>query len=61
MLPLVDEMLKFRKKICEDVNAMFDQNWSVELSGAWKLEHESQKQAVDVSPVKLEEGAQNEV
>lgn len=61
LLPLVDEMLKFRKKICEDVNAMFDQNWSVELSGAWKLEQESQKQAVDESPVELEEGAQNEV
>lgn len=43
LLPLVDEMLKFREKICEDVHKMFpDQNWSVELSSAWKLENESQ-------------------
>lgn len=47
LLPLVDEMLKFRQKICNDVNAMFGENWSVELSGAWKLEQESQKQAVE--------------
>lgn len=47
LLPLVDEMLKFRKIICDEVNAMFDQNWSVELSGAWKLEQESQRSAVD--------------
>lgn len=61
LLPLVDEMLKFRKKICEEVNAMFDQNWSVELSGAWKLEQESQKQAVDETPVELEEGEEDDV
>lgn len=61
LLPLVDEMLKFRKKICEEVNAMFDQNWSVELSGAWKLEQESQKQAVEDTPVELEEGEEDDV
>ena len=61
LLPLVDEMLKFRKKICNDVNAMFDQNWSVELSGAWKLEQESQKQAVEETPVELEEGEEDDV
>lgn len=61
LFPLVDEMLKFRKKICEDVNAMFDQNWSVELSGAWKLEQESQKQAVEETPVELEEGEEDDV
>lgn len=61
LLPLVDEMLKFRKKICDDVNAMFNQNWSVELSGAWKLEQESQKQAVEDNPVELEEGESDDV
>lgn len=61
LLPLVDEMLKFRKKICDDVNAMFGENWSVELSGAWKLEQESQKQAVEETPVELEEGAKDDV
>lgn len=48
LLPLVDEMLKFREKICEDVAAMFpDQNWSVELDSAWKLENESQTLEVE--------------
>lgn len=61
LLPLVDEMLKFRKKICADVNSMFNQNWSVELSGAWKLEQESQKQAVEENPVELEEGVLDDV
>lgn len=60
LLPLVDEMLKFRKKICSDVNAMFGENWSVELSGAWKLEQESQKEAVE-NPVELEEGEEDDV
>lgn len=47
LLPLVDEMLKFRKQICDDVHTMFpDQNWSVELSSAWELENLSQQQEV---------------
>lgn len=43
LLPLVDEMLKFRKIACDEVNKMFDRNWSVELDSAWKLESETQK------------------
>lgn len=43
LLPLVDEMLKFRKIACEEVNRMFGRNWSVELDSAWKLESETQK------------------
>lgn len=44
LLPYVDEMLKFRKIICEEVHDMFpDQNWSVELNSAWKLELETQE------------------
>ena len=31
-------MLKFRKRMCEEVNAKFSQNWSVELDSAWELE-----------------------
>lgn len=48
LLPLVDEMLKFRKQICEDVHAMFpDQNWNVEFSSAWEIENISQHQEVE--------------
>lgn len=49
LLPLVDEMLKFRKKICEDVKEMFPgQDWDVELSSAWKLENETQTGNVEL-------------
>lgn len=47
LLPLVDEMLKFREKICDDVNKMFDRNWSVKLASAWALENETQKLQVE--------------
>lgn len=48
LLPLVDEMLKFRKKICKDVNEMFPgQSWSVELDSAWVLENLSQELEVE--------------
>ena len=47
-MPLVDEMLKFRQKICDDVKEMFpEQNWSVELDSAWKLEDDTQKLQVE--------------
>lgn len=43
LLPIVDEMLKFRQIMCEDVNKMFpEQNWSVELDSAWELEDSRQ-------------------
>ena len=38
LLPLVDEMLKFRQIMCDEVNAMFGTNWSVSLDSAWELE-----------------------
>ena len=38
LLPLVDEMLKFRKIMCDEVNAMFGESWSVSLDSAWELE-----------------------
>ena len=48
LLPLVDEMLKFRERICKDVHEMFpDQNWKVELNSAWKLETLSQELEVE--------------
>lgn len=39
LLPLIDEMLKFRKKMCDEVNDMFGESWSVKLSSAWELEN----------------------
>lgn len=48
LLPLVDEMLKFRRKICDDVHEMFpEQNWTVELDSAWKLENDTQELQVE--------------
>lgn len=38
LLPLVDEMLKFRKIMCKEVNEKFNQNWTVELDSSWELE-----------------------
>ena len=58
LLPLVDEMLEFRKKICDEVHRMFpDQNWSVSLNSAWELENLSQHQEVedDSRPLEKEE------
>lgn len=56
LLPLVDEMLKFRKKICDDVKQLFGQEWSVELDSAWKLEDETQK--LEVSQMKVDVSSQ---
>ena len=54
LLPLVDEMLKFRKQICKDVHEMFpEQNWNVELNSAWILEHENQ--VLDVEAKRTED------
>lgn len=47
LLPLVDEMLKFRKQLCDDVNEMFDRKWSVELDSAWALENMTQELQVE--------------
>lgn len=47
LLPLVDEMLKFREKLCEEVNEMFERKWSVKLSSAWALERETQELQVE--------------
>lgn len=47
LLPLVDEMLHFREKMCEEVNAMFGTNWSVSLDSAWELEDTQQTLEVE--------------
>ena len=58
LLPLVDEMLKFRKKICDDVNTMFERNWSVELDSAWALENMTQELQVEALKNVDEESSQ---
>lgn len=59
LLPLVDEMLKFRKIMCDEVNEKFGQNWSVELDSAWELEDINQtkeaKGEEDSSPLESED------
>lgn len=61
LLPLVDEMLKFRKIMCEEVNLMFDQNWSVELDSAWKLEDIKQTSEAIGNSSQLDGGASDDV
>lgn len=46
LLPIADEMLKFRKQICEDVKEMFGLEWTVEFNSAWLLEHKQQEMEV---------------
>ena len=36
LTPLIVDMLNCRKKMCEDVNKTFGQNWSVKLSPVFK-------------------------
>lgn len=48
LLPLVDDMLKYRRQICDEVHAMFpEQKWSVELNSAWELELKTQELKVE--------------
>lgn len=48
LLPLVDDMLKYRKIICDEVHKMFpEQNWTVELNSAWALEKQTQELQVE--------------
>lgn len=56
LLPLVDEMLLFREIICKEVNAMFNQNWSVELNSAWNLENLRQELEVKELETNISEG-----
>lgn len=56
LLPLVDEMLKFRQIICDEVHEMFpDQNWSVELNSAWKLEDDKQELENELVEAQIEQ------
>ena len=53
LLPLVDEMLKFRKRICDEVNEMFPgEEWAVELDSAWELE--DKKQTAEVESMQID-------
>lgn len=46
LLPFVDEMFKFRKIMCDEVNKMFGTKWSVDLGSAWKIENSKQNSEV---------------
>ena len=62
--PLIDTMLECRQKACEEINAMFDLNISVNLNSSWKdnqdeldLEHdilESEAEELETDPENLE-------
>ena len=40
LLPMVDDMLKWRKTACEQINAMFGTNISVDKNSSWKNKEE---------------------
>lgn len=37
LLPLCDDMLNCRKRLCSQVNEMFGRNWSVEFNSSWEV------------------------
>lgn len=40
LYPLIDDMLRMRKTACDDINAMFGTNITVELSSSWEVNQE---------------------
>lgn len=48
LIPFVEDMLSCRQKICEEVNAMYGTNISVELSGVW-LQKEKELEENDIT------------
>jgi hypothetical protein len=36
LLPLIDDMFKCRKQLCEDVRNMYGEEWEVSYSSAWE-------------------------
>lgn len=59
LLPIADEMLKFRKQICEDVKEMFGLEWTVEFNSAWMLEHKHQELEVEFIEYEMENPEDN--
>lgn len=47
LAPYIDDMLNNRKIACEEANAMFGWNWTVDLSSSWKKSREETTQAVN--------------
>ena len=57
LLPMVDDMLQQRKKMCEQLNSLFGTDISVELSSSWKkirkeikIRENTQKEETDPKP-----------
>jgi hypothetical protein len=49
LLPLIDDMLKCRKQLCEDVRNKWGVEWSVEFSSAWEdnaIELEAEQKSI---------------
>lgn len=63
LLPLIDDMLRYRKEGVEAVNAMFGTNISVELNSSWEDNQEELELAhkmVEASSKSTEENEENE-
>jgi len=47
LLPFIDDMLKCRQEACEQINAMFGTNISVDFDSIWKIKEEEQEIAME--------------
>lgn len=47
LLPLIDDMLRSREQMVDEINAMYDLNISVRLNSAWEDEQENADDEVD--------------
>ena len=50
LLPLIDNMLRCREKACEEINAMFGTNITVEKNSAWKMTEEASEEIPEEKP-----------
>lgn len=54
LIPLIDNMLKYRKEAMEEVNKMYGTNISVELDSVWSVTNELNEMAVEMAEAELE-------
>ena len=54
LTPLMDDMLKCRRKMCEEINEIFGTEISVDFSSSWKRVHKREKNAQKIEDAQVE-------
>lgn len=54
LTPLMDDMLKCRRKMCEEINAIFGTDISVDFSSSWKRVHKREKNAQKIEDAQVD-------